>query len=238
MGQQTLVILLAHLQQQAQLGDIAEQTIAGAIGWLQQQVLVVLGAIAAAGLLIGIQPVKQAFGIGRFNLQQTQQAAELGHGGLVGLALAQQAVEVKARAQITDLGTQLAALVQSETGQGPGPGLTQMIQRRARIAGGQVALQHRLGQHFTAQGIVQGLAHMQLVGAAADRQLLASNDPSADHGHHHHHQQHGDQGHALLAPHNCGSGSGAGCSGFSAPSSGARVSCSGSTSGRRSRRRS
>ncbi|MCY1533003.1 hypothetical protein D9M68_683080 [compost metagenome] len=231
--QQTLVIGLAHLQQQTQLRHVGQLTVGRTVGRLQQQVLIIFSAIAAARLLIGVQPVEQALGVGLVDLQAEQQPTKLPQRRLVDLPLPHQAVEVETPRRILDTHTQLATLVQGEGRLRPRPRLAQMI--HAWIALLQIALQYRFAQGFATQGVVPGLAHMQLIGAAANRQLLAGDDPGANHRDHRHHQHHGDQRHAALRLHGEGSTSGSVCSGDS--SAGVCSAPSGITSGKRSRRR-
>ena len=89
-----------------------------------------------------------------------------------------------------------------------------------------------LGQRLTAQRVVPGLARRELVGAAADAQLLAGDDARGDHGDEGHHQQYGNQGHALLTLHEVGASGGVSLSGLG----GCAAFCFGGLSGRRSTR--
>ena len=194
--------------QQAQLGHVLETAVGGAVGRRLQQVLVVLGALLALRILVGVepvgQPVRQALDDLFLHPQGGQQATELLHRIRLDLALAHQSVEIETPAGVLDPHPQLAAVVQLERRHRSSPGLAQVVHRLAGIlaALAQVAAQHRFRQAFAAQRIVPGLAHVQLVGAAAYRQLLADDQPGADDGHHRHHQQHGDQRDAALpAPH-------------------------------------
>ena len=61
--------MLKHTQQQAQLGDLTNQPRPGSIRRLQQQVLGILGATGARTVLVLIEPVAQALGILKRQLQ-------------------------------------------------------------------------------------------------------------------------------------------------------------------------
>ncbi|MOA07829.1 hypothetical protein D3C78_1275540 [compost metagenome] len=138
-GQQLAVVQLGHAQHQAQLGDIAHGVVGRPIRRLQQQVLVVFRAIGAEGLLVGVEPVHQALGVGRLDAQAQQQAAELADTLFVDLAIAHQAVEVQAAAGVVDAHAEGAAVIQLEGTQRPCPGFAQVIHRGTRIALAQVA---------------------------------------------------------------------------------------------------
>ena len=116
-GRQTLEILLAHVQQQAQLGEVVEPASGAAIRRVEAEVGVVFGAQLAAGLLVGVEPVEQALRIGRADLQAQQQPAELLDGGGIGLLIAQQVVEVEAPGHILDAHEDLARSI-SNAGSG------------------------------------------------------------------------------------------------------------------------
>ncbi len=205
-----------------------------AIGRIEGKIGVIFGTQLAARLLVRIEPVQQALGIGRADLQTQQQPAELLDRGRVGLLVAQQVVEVEASGEILDTHENLA-LIDLERRQRLRPGFEQMIDRGgARLAALQVAGQYRLRQRLAAQGVVPGLTRLQLIAGGADAQLLARHHCRADHGDDGHHQQHGDQRHAALTTH-CGSSPSNGSGTPSAPGNACCIVCS-AASGRRSRR--
>ena len=216
MRQQQPVITLTHIQQQTQFGDIAQPAIAGPVGRLQQQVLIVFGAVAATGLLVLVNPVEQAFGIGCVDLQAQQQAAQALHSLRIGLAIAQQAVQIEAPGQVINAQQQLT-LLQGKGWLGARPGLAEVVGAARRIRRGLlVAPQNGLRQRLATQGKVPGLARQQLVSAAANAQLLTQHQPGSDQTGQRHHQQHGNQRNTALALHGASSGLPSGlCAGLS-----------------------
>ncbi len=88
MGRQTLEILLAHIQQQAQLGQVMQPAPGIAVRRVEREIGVVFGTEFAARLLIRIEPVQQALGIRRADLQAQQQPAELLDRCSIGLLVA------------------------------------------------------------------------------------------------------------------------------------------------------
>ncbi len=193
-----------HVEQQTQFGQVAQAPAGGAVRRVEQQIGIVLGALLAAGLLVGVEPVHQPLGVGLGDVQTQQQAAELRLGGGVGLLVLHQAVEVEAPGQVLDTNLD-ASLLDLERRLRQCPGLGRVVDgglRRAALAGGaQVAAQDRLRQRLAAQRVVPGLTRLQLVGGGADRELLAGDHAGADDRDDCHHEQHRDQRDAALRLH-------------------------------------
>src|SRR5690606_31671988 len=112
--QQQSIVLLAHAQQQAQFRDVGQRPIGGPIRGLEQQIIVVLGAIHYADLLIEIQPVTQSPGVGSPDIQPSQQTLETLEGNAVQTTFAHQAIQIEATAEILDANPQFAALIQGK----------------------------------------------------------------------------------------------------------------------------
>src|SRR5690606_36081095 len=112
--QQQSIVLLTHAQQQPQFRDIRQRPVGGPIRRLEQQVIVVLGTIEHTDLLIEIQPITQPSGIGRADVESSQQALEALKGSAIQTAFAHQAVQIEAAAEIFDAYPQFAALIQGK----------------------------------------------------------------------------------------------------------------------------